>query len=71
MANDQQYIPALGVDSLTPLYDPLLLWVIREEQFKRHLIRQARIAPGYRVLDLGCGTATLTIMLNRSTKLES
>ncbi len=66
MAKDKQYIPALGVDWLTPLYDPLLLWVMREEQFKRHLIRQARIAPGHRVLDLGCGTATLTIMLKQT-----
>ena len=66
MANDKQYMPALGVDWLTPLHDPLLLWVMREEQFRRHLMRQARIAPGYRVLDLGCGTATLTIMLKQT-----
>lgn len=66
MAKDERYIPALGVDWLTPLYDPILRWVMREEHFKRRLIGQARIAPGQRVLDLGCGTATLTIMLKRA-----
>lgn len=59
------YIPALGHSWLTPLYDPLLRWGMREETFKRRLIAQAQIAPGYRVLDLGCGTATLTILAKR------
>ena len=66
MTQHQPYIPALGHSALTPLYDPLLRWVMREERFKRQLIRQARIAPGQRVLDLGCGTATLTIMLKQA-----
>jgi ubiquinone/menaquinone biosynthesis C-methylase UbiE len=69
MAKDDQYIPALGRDWLTPLYDPLQRWVMREDQFKRHLIRQAQIEPGHRVLDLGCGTATLTILIKRTHPL--
>ncbi|MEK6588935.1 MAG: methyltransferase domain-containing protein, partial [Chloroflexota bacterium] len=39
---------------------------MREDQFKRHLIRQAQIEPGHRVLDLGCGTATLTILIKQT-----
>jgi SAM-dependent methyltransferase len=66
MAKEARYIPALGLNWLTPLYDPLLRWVLREEEFKRHLIRNAHISPGQRVLDLGCGTATLTIMLKQA-----
>jgi len=69
MAKDDPYIPALGRDWLTPLYDPLQRWVMREDQFKRHLIRQAQIKPGHRVLDLGCGTATLTILVKRTHPL--
>lgn len=66
MAKPNQYIPALGWDWLTPLYDPLQRWVMREDQFKRHLIQQAQIKPGHRVLDLGCGTATLTILIKQT-----
>ena len=66
MTKPNQYIPALGRDWLTPLYDPLQRWVMREDQFKRDLIRQAKIGPGHRVLDLGCGTATLTILIKQT-----
>lgn len=59
------YIPALSFDFLTPLYDPLMKWGMRETRFKIPLVEQARIEPGQRVLDLGCGTATLTILAKR------
>jgi len=66
VSESNQYIPALGRDWLTPLYDPLQRWVMRENQFKRHLIQQAQIKPRHRVLDLGCGTATLTILIKQT-----
>ncbi len=66
MARENKYIPALSFRWLTPLYDPLLKWGMREETFKRRLIERAHIQPGQHVLDLGCGTGTLTIMLKRS-----
>jgi ubiquinone/menaquinone biosynthesis C-methylase UbiE len=61
-----RYIPALSFNWLTPLYDPLLKWVMREETFKQRLILQANIKPTMSVLDLGCGTGTLTLMLKRT-----
>ena len=67
MSNETQqpYIPALGFDWLTRFYYPVLRVTLREEKFKRLLIEQARLQPGQDVLDLGCGTATLTIMLKQ------
>jgi len=62
----QPYIPALGFDWLTRFYDPVLRATLREDRFKRLLIAQACLQPGQDVLDLGCGTATLTIMLKQS-----
>ncbi len=63
MGKKNGYIPALSFSWLTPIYDPVLKWGMQEERFKRALIRQAQLQPGMRVLDVGCGTATLTVML--------
>ncbi len=57
-----RYVPALGVEWLTPLYD-VLCWILRAGRVKRRLIEQARIEPNHTVLDLGCATATLTLMI--------
>jgi ubiquinone/menaquinone biosynthesis C-methylase UbiE len=65
MNKSKKYIPALRFKWLTPLYDPLLRWGMREDIFKQQLIKQADIQPGYRVLDLGCGTGTLTILIKQ------
>jgi len=59
------YVPAAGRDWLLPLYDPFLRWVMREDEFKTRLVREARVPRGARVLDLGCGTATLTLLVER------
>lgn len=66
MITKTRYIPALSFRWLTPFYDPLLKWGMREQTFKCHLIQQANIRPGMSVLDLGCGTATLTILTKQT-----
>lgn len=60
-----KYQPALGHDLLTPLYDAVVRWTTPETKFKRRLVRQASIGRGHRVLDVGCGTATLTLLVKR------
>lgn len=61
----EKYIPALGVDFLTPFYDTAVKWTTRETVFKEKLVGQIEIPTGGRLLDLACGTATLTIALKR------
>jgi cyclopropane fatty-acyl-phospholipid synthase-like methyltransferase len=61
----QRFVPALGFGRLTWLYDPILRVTLPEERIRGLLIAQARIAPAHRVLDLGCGTATLAVLLKR------
>jgi ubiquinone/menaquinone biosynthesis C-methylase UbiE len=60
------YIPALSHDWLTPFYDSLIRWTMPESIFKRRLTEQTRIRSGHRVLDLGCGTGTLTLLIKRN-----
>jgi ubiquinone/menaquinone biosynthesis C-methylase UbiE len=64
--NRQRYIPALNYGFLTPFYDLVMRWVMRESAFKHRLVEQARIEEGHRVLDIGCGTATLTILIKKA-----
>lgn len=62
----RSFVPALGFRWLTPLYDLLLALTLREGQFKRRLVAQASIPRGAHVLDLGCGTGTLTAMITQA-----
>ena len=65
MKAGQEYIPVLRFRWLTRLYDPLVRATTKEAKVKRQLVEQAAVGSG-RVLDLGCGTATLTILLKKS-----
>src|SRR5215203_1640215 len=58
------YLPAMGRDRLLPLYDPLQR-LLGMGLVHRWLVDQARIQPEQRVLELGCGTGNLAILVKR------
>ena len=57
------YIPALKYHFLTPIYDWFIRVTMPEMKVKNRLIHQAQLQPNHKVLDFGCGTATLTLLI--------
>jgi len=64
--SSEPYVHALRFRSLTRFYDRVLRATLKEEKFKVLLVEQARVRLGQRVLDLGCGTGTLTILVKKA-----
>ncbi len=60
------YIPALRFHFLTRHFDTVLANTLKEEKFKSLLVKQANVRPGDRILDLGCGTGTLAVLLKQA-----
>jgi ubiquinone/menaquinone biosynthesis C-methylase UbiE len=64
-AHEQRpYVPAAGYDWLLPLYDAFAR-LMRSEGAHRRLVEQAGIQPHHRVLEIGCGTGNLTLLLKQ------
>jgi ubiquinone/menaquinone biosynthesis C-methylase UbiE len=64
-SHDSHYIPAAGHDLLLPLYDPLLRLLMREQVFRQRFFEQADIQPQHHVLDVGCGTGTMAVLIRQ------
>ena len=62
---EDRYVPALSFDFLTPFYDLAVKLTTREKVFKERLVGRIEIPPDGRLLDLACGTGTLTIAIER------
>lgn len=66
MKKHSHYIPAFHFHWLTRWYDPMMRYLFHEETLKTTLINQAHIQSGQDVLDMGCGTGTLTLMIKQT-----
>lgn len=60
------YLHALRFAWLTRFYDPVVALTVRERTFKQRLIALAGIESGHEVLDIGCGTGTLAILIKQT-----
>ncbi|GJL76863.1 class I SAM-dependent methyltransferase [Nitrosomonas sp.] len=59
----ENYVSALGYHWLTPFYDSFMRFAGRGNLLMQALVAQARFEKGQQVLDLGCGTGALAIMI--------
>lgn len=62
---ERPYTPALGMRSLTPLYDLAIAGFTRERRWRSMLVAQLAPNPVDRIVDVGCGTGTLTRALKQ------
>lgn len=63
---EAEFTPALGHAALTPLYDAAIRLMTRERRWREALIQQINPKDGEAILDVGCGTGSLAIMLKRN-----
>jgi SAM-dependent methyltransferase len=62
---ESRYVPALGLQALTGLYDMVLALTMRERRWRPRLCERiaAHVPRGGRVVDVGAGTGTLAIAI--------
>lgn len=59
-------IPAFSFESVRISCAPLVTWVMREAAVASRLAEQGGVEKGQRVLDLGCGAASLAILIKKA-----
>jgi ubiquinone/menaquinone biosynthesis C-methylase UbiE len=60
---ETDFVPAAGRRGLTALYDPVVALTMRERTFRRKLLEQVAENAPTRILEIGCGTGSLTVPL--------
>jgi SAM-dependent methyltransferase len=63
---DASFVPAAGRRGPLALYDPIVALTMRERTFRARLIAQVTAGAPSSVLELGCGTGSLTALLARA-----
>jgi ubiquinone/menaquinone biosynthesis C-methylase UbiE len=63
-SSSRAYLPAAGKDWLLPFYDPMVK-LLGGDAARKVLVDEAELRAGQRVLEVGCGTGTLALMIKR------
>jgi ubiquinone/menaquinone biosynthesis C-methylase UbiE len=66
MSRSQTFTPAAGRFLPTSAYDRLLALLTREARWRSALLEAIAPAPGERILDVGCGTGSLAILIKQA-----
>ena len=68
---DTNFVPAAGRHGLTALYDPIVALTMRERTFRSRLVAQVATGQPTAVLEIGCGTGSLTVRLAQALPTSS
>ena len=63
--HETHYVPAAGHDVFLRFYDPIIRLLMRERTLREKFLEQADIGRNHHVLDLGCGTGTMAILIRQ------
>jgi ubiquinone/menaquinone biosynthesis C-methylase UbiE len=61
----QSFTPAAGNPKWTKYYDTVVALLTRERRWRSAAVRQLGLEPGDVVVDIGCGTGSLAILMKR------
>jgi ubiquinone/menaquinone biosynthesis C-methylase UbiE len=62
--SQRSFLPAAGHDLFLPLYDPFAR-LMGADRARSMLLGQAALRPHQRILEVGCGTGSLTVQIKR------
>lgn len=63
---NKKFIPVLSFKILTPFFDKVLSILMKEIRIKSQLVAQLDPKNNESILDFGCGTGTLTMMIKKA-----
>jgi len=62
---NRKYIPAVSLKWLTPFYDLFVEGPVSVMRIRKNLLAQMGDLNGKRILDVGCGTGSLSILIKQ------